>query len=88
MTIVDEPGIALANLADMATNIFTPMLRLGITGLSRADKTIFIPALMHNLLTGSRMPGFTQLAEDRFIGARLAEYSDATIPRFAYKRHL
>tara|TARA_R110000868_G_scaffold4752_24_gene29558 strand:+ start:4470 stop:5921 length:1452 start_codon:yes stop_codon:yes gene_type:complete len=87
-TIVDELGIALSNMADAATGAFTPTLRLGVTGLSRAGKTIFITALVHNLLTGGRMPGFTPLAEGRFIGARLAEYPDATIPRFAYEQHL
>jgi predicted YcjX-like family ATPase len=87
-TIVDELGIALSNLADAATGAFTPTLRLGVTGLSRAGKTIFITALVHNLLTGGRLPGFAPLAEGRFVGARLAEYPDATIPRFAYEQHL
>lgn len=87
-TIVDELGIALSNFADAATGAFTPTLRLGVTGLSRAGKTIFITALVHNLLTGGRLPGFAPLAEGRFIGARLAEYPDATIPRFAYEQHL
>ena len=87
-TIVDEMGIALANLADTAVGAFTPTFRLGVTGLSRAGKTIFITALVHNLLTGGRLPGFSPLAEGRFIGARLAEYPDATIPRFAYEQHL
>jgi predicted YcjX-like family ATPase len=87
-TIVDELGIALSNLGDAATSAFTPTLRLGVTGLSRAGKTIFITALVHNLLTGGRLPGFTPLAEGRFIGAKLAEYPDATIPRFAYEQHL
>ncbi len=87
-TIVDELGIALSNLADAATGAFTPTLRLGVTGLSRSGKTIFITALVHNLLTGGRLPGFAPLAEGRFIGAKLAEYPDATIPRFAYEQHL
>lgn len=87
-TVVDELGIALTNLADAATGAFTPTLRLGVTGLSRAGKTIFITALVHNLLTGGRLPGFAPLAEGRFIGAKLAEYPDATIPRFAYEQHL
>jgi hypothetical protein len=87
-TIADELGIALSNLADAATGAFTPTLRLGVTGLSRAGKTIFITALVHNLLTGGRMPGFAPMAEGRFIGARLADYPDATIPRFAYEQHL
>ncbi|SMQ66577.1 hypothetical protein SAMN06295905_1521 [Devosia lucknowensis] len=87
-TITDELGIALTNLADSATGVFTPTLRLGVTGLSRAGKTIFITALVHNLLTQGRLPGFGPLAEGRFIGARLADYPDATIPRFAYEQHL
>ncbi|MEO8882508.1 MAG: YcjX family protein, partial [Devosia sp.] len=87
-TLSDEIGIALANLADAATSTFTPTLRLGVTGLSRAGKTIFITALVHNLLTGGRLPGFAALTEGRFIGARLAEYPDASVPRFAYEQHL
>ena len=87
-TIADEIGIALGNLADAATAPFTPTLRLGVTGLSRSGKTIFITALVHNLLTGGRLPGFAPLTEGRFIGARLAEYPDAAIPRFAYEQHL
>ena len=86
--ITDELGIALSNLADSATGVLTPTLRLGVTGLSRAGKTIFITALVHNLLTQGRLPGFAPLADGRFIGARLAEYPDATIPRFAYEQHL
>ena len=86
--VVDEIGIALSNLADAAGGAFTPTLRLGVTGLSRAGKTIFITALVHNLLTNGRLPGFAPMAEGRFIGARLAEYPDATIPRFAYEQHL
>ena len=45
-TLTDEIGISLANLADAATGAFTPTLRLGVTGLSRAGKTIFITALV------------------------------------------
>ena len=87
-TLSDEIGIALGNLADAAVAPFTPTLRLGVTGLSRSGKTIFITALVHSLLTGGRLPGFAALTEGRFIGARLAEHPDAGIPRFAYEQHL
>ena len=87
-TITDEIGIALGNLVDATSGVLNPTLRLGVTGLSRAGKTIFITALVHNLLTGGRLPGFSPLAEGRFIGARLAESPDASIPRFAYEQHL
>ncbi|HHY50294.1 MAG TPA: YcjX family protein, partial [Alphaproteobacteria bacterium] len=86
--ISDEIGIALSNLADAAAAPFTPTLRLGVTGLSRAGKTIFITALVHALLTGTRLPGFAALSEGRLIGAQLAPYPDASVPRFAYEQHL
>ncbi|HEY9012493.1 MAG TPA: YcjX family protein [Devosia sp.] len=87
-TLTDEIGIALGNLADAATGTVTPTLRLGVTGLSRSGKTVFITALVHNLLTGGQLPGFSALSEGRFVGARLAESPDAAVPRFAYEDHL
>ena len=87
-TLTDELGIALSNLADAAVAPFTPTLRLGVTGLSRAGKTIFITALIHNLMTGGRLPGFSAMTEGRFIGARLVEHPDQGVPRFAYEQHL
>ena len=87
-TITDEIGIALGNLADAASAPFTPTLRLGVTGLSRSGKTVFITALVHALLTGGRLPGFAPLSEGRFVGAALAESPDAAVPRFAYEQHL
>ena len=45
-TITDELGITLTNLADAATGTVAPTLRIGVTGLSRAGKTIFITALV------------------------------------------
>jgi predicted YcjX-like family ATPase len=87
-TITDEIGIALGNLADAASGAITPTLRLGVTGLSRAGKTIFITALVHALTSGGRLPAFGPLAEGRFIGARLAESPDPDVPRFAYEAHI
>lgn len=87
-TITDEVGIALGNLSDATTGVFTPTLRLGVTGLSRAGKTIFITSLIHNLLTNARLPGFTAMAEGRLIGAQLTEHPERGMPRFAYEQHL
>lgn len=87
-TLADELGIALGNLADAAAGAVTPTLRLGVTGLSRAGKTIFITALVHALTTGGRLAAFGPMAEGRFIGARLGEAPDADVPRFAYEDHL
>lgn len=86
--LTDEIGLAFGNVADAATGLFTPTLRLGVTGLSRAGKTVFITALIHNLLSGARLPGFAPLAQGRLIGAQLDEHPDRSLPRFAYESHL
>lgn len=86
--IVDEVGIAVSNITDAATGLMTPTLRLGVTGLSRAGKTIFITALIHNLLTNARLPGFAPMADGRLIGVELSEHPDRAMPRFAYEQHL
>ena len=87
-TISDEVSIALNNVGDAATGIFTPTLRLGVTGLARAGKTIYITSLIHNLLTNAKMPEFEAMAQGRLIGAKLVEHPNKAIPRFAYEQHL
>lgn len=87
-TLLDETGIALGNLTDAAASLFTPTLRLGVTGLSRAGKTVFITSLIHNLITGASLPAFAPMADGRLIGAQLAEHPERGIPRFAYEQHL
>lgn len=86
--IVDELGIAVSNITDAATGMMTPTLRLGVTGLSRAGKTIFITTLIHNLITGARLPAFAPMADGRLIGVELSEHPDRAMPRFAYEQHL
>ena len=86
--ISDEIGIALNNIGDAATGIFTPTLRLGVTGLARAGKTIYITSLIHNLLSNAKMPEFEAMAEGRLVGAKLVEHPNKAIPRFAYEQHL
>ena len=51
-SIADSALIALDSLTDRATNLVNPSIRLGVTGLSRAGKTVFISSLVHNLLHG------------------------------------
>ena len=69
--IADEARIALANLADRATNLGGANVRLGVTGLSRAGKTVFITALVHNLVHGGRLPLLRAYASGRVSGAVL-----------------
>jgi predicted YcjX-like family ATPase len=44
--------------AEFSTSLFSPTIRLGVTGLSRAGKTVFITALIHALTRGGRFPVF------------------------------
>jgi hypothetical protein len=65
-----------------------PTLRLGVTGLSRSGKTVFITALIHALIGGGRLPVFRSAADGRIRGAVLAAQPDDTVPRFPYEDHL
>ena len=65
----------------------TPAVRLGVTGLSRSGKTVFITALVRNLVAGGRLPFFTPDAEGRIVRAYLEPQPDDSVPRFEYESH-
>src|SRR6202035_32407 len=67
---------------------FNPTVRLGVTGLSRAGKTVFITALIHGLTRGGRFPVFEPFASGRIARARLAPQPDDAVPRFDYENHV
>ena len=87
-SLADEALIALDNLQDSAKNLFQPTLRLGVTGLSRAGKTVYITALVHNLLKGGRLPLFEAHASGRIAKAQLKPQPSMDVPRFAYEEHI
>ncbi len=86
--IVDGSRLAAGGLRDFALGVFNPTVRLGITGLSRAGKTVFITALVHALLNGSKMPLFEAHARGRIARVYLEPQPDDDLPRFAYEDHL
>ena len=67
---------------------FEPTIRIGVTGLSRAGKTVFITSLVANLVDRARMPGLTAAAQGRILTAYLQPQPDDTVPRFDYETHL
>ena len=67
---------------------FEPVLRLGVTGLSRAGKTVFITALVHNLMEPGRMQRLRGVAAGRVRGVYLQPQPDLTLPSFPYQAHL
>lgn len=87
-SITDDALIALDNLSDAASGLLDPTLRFGVTGLSRAGKTVFITALVHNLVHGGRLPLFRAQASGRIASARLEPQPDDSVPRFRYEAHL
>lgn len=67
---------------------FDSVVRLGVTGLSRSGKTVFITSLVANLLDRGRMPGLRAAAEGRIEAAFLQPQPDDTVPRFDYEANL
>ncbi|HUG63502.1 MAG TPA: YcjX family protein [Methylomirabilota bacterium] len=84
-SFTDEARIAFDNLADFATSLGSPSLRLGVTGLARAGKTVFITALVHNLIHGGRLPMFEPWRSRRITGAELRPQLHADVPTFDYR---
>ncbi len=67
---------------------FEPVIRLGVTGLARSGKTVFITSLVANLLDRGRMPGLVAQQEGRINAVYLQPQPDDTVPRFDYENHL
>ncbi len=68
--------------------LFEPVIRLGVTGLSRAGKTVFITSLVANLMNRGRMSGLLAASEGRIQTAFLQPQPDDTVPRFDFETHL
>ncbi|MEE9427316.1 MAG: YcjX family protein [Paracoccaceae bacterium] len=68
--------------------LFEPVIRLGVTGLSRAGKTVFITSLVANLIDRGRMPQLLGASSGAIRAAYLRPQPDDTVPRFDYEAHL
>ena len=76
-----EDAAARVGLGDNA-------VRLGVTGLARAGKTVFITSLVANLLDRGRMPQLTAAAEGRIEAAYLMPQPDDAVQRFDFEGSL
>jgi len=83
----DQTSDALRRVSAYVDDATTPTLRLGVTGLARAGKTVFITALVRTLTEGGAKPALrtTQLSGFR---AFLEPQPDDDVPRFGYETHL
>lgn len=87
-TLTDEARLAFDTLAGRAASLVSPSVRLGVTGLSRAGKTVFISALVHNLLNAGRLPLVEAIRSGRVSRVRLEPQPDDAVPRFQYEDHI
>jgi uncharacterized protein len=86
--LLEQTRLAARALVEYGEGLVRPTVRLGITGLSRAGKTVFITALVHGLVRSGRFPVFEALSEGRIARARLSPQPDDAVPRFDYESHV
>ena len=72
----------------VASPFAEPTLRLGVTGLARAGKTVFITSLVANLMNRGRMAQLSAERDGRIEAAYLQPQPDDTVPRFDFENHL
>ena len=74
--------------ATVSGAFFEPVIRLGVTGLARSGKTVFITGLVANLMNRGRMPQLAAAAEGRISAVWLQPQPHDTVARFDYETHL
>ncbi len=88
-SIADGLTRGVEGVADRLISPFQdPVIRLGVTGLSRSGKTVFITSLVANLMDRGRMPQLAAAASGAIQGAVLQPQPDDTVARFDYEGHL
>lgn len=88
-TIADGVTRGIESVGDtISETLFEPVIRLGVTGLARSGKTVFITSLVANLMDRARMPGLQAATDGRIAAAFLQPQPDDTVPRFDYESHL
>src|ERR1043166_9870856 len=80
--LTEDLRLAARAVGDFGAGLIHPTVRLGVTGLSGAGKTVFITALVHNLLHRGRLPVFEAFASGRIARARLEPQPADAAPRF------
>lgn len=88
LTVLDDVRLGAQSLVSSAADLATPSVRIGITGLSRAGKTVFLTSLVHALLHGGHLPALQASRSGRLIGASLTQQPDDDVARFALEDHV
>ncbi|MEM9207285.1 MAG: YcjX family protein [Pseudomonadota bacterium] len=88
LSVFDEAKLTLESFGDFVTDQFDRTLRIGVTGLSRSGKTVFITALVQALVGKTPMPLFGVKSEGRLARAEIRPQPDLAVPRFQAEEHL
>ncbi|MEM6488024.1 MAG: YcjX family protein [Pseudomonadota bacterium] len=86
--LADDMLDGIERLRSEAGAAFEGGLRVGVTGLSGAGKTVFITALAASLLERDRLRRFAPAAEGRILAALLRPQPDDDVPRFPVEANL
>ncbi len=86
--LTDSLERGLSDTQAGVSGMFEPVVRLGVTGLSRAGKTVFITGLVANLLNRGRMPQLSAAADGRILSAYLQPQPNDAVARFEFESHL
>jgi len=89
-------NLSLPDPFDVARRLFESDTTLGITGLARSGKTVFVTALIHALLksgaprdeTPAPLAGLAAWDEERLLGAVVRDDLRVTVPQFPYRKTL
>jgi predicted YcjX-like family ATPase len=84
----DHLSLAMQSAGATLSSLNEPVVRLGVTGLSRSGKTVFIAALVHHLLKNHGLPLFDVMGSGRLSHAGLQPQPDDHVPRFALEDKL
>lgn len=87
-SLTDKSLDAAYNIFDYAQNILEPTIKLGVTGLSRSGKTVFITSLIYHLLHRGQLKFFEPETSGRIIKVYLEPHPDDLLPRFDYEGNL
>lgn len=88
-TLADTVLRQIESVQDVVNEtLFEPVIRIGVTGLARSGKTVFITSLVANMLDRGRMPHLVAAADGRIEAAFLQPQPDDTVPRFDFETHL
>lgn len=78
----------MTDAGHLLSDLITPTVRLGVTGLSRSGKTVFITGLVKSLLDLNAVPRFSALDRQHGLKVYLEPQPDDDVPRFQFEDHL